>query len=547
MTGTTTASAVRVEVYGEELRAVRNGARAAAAAGGLPQALMAKDAGLWGDAAREEASIRLGWLDLPESSAELLPRLEQLSADVRRDGLDHVVLCGMGGSSLAPEVIAATARVELTVLDSTDPNQIARTLGERLDRTVVVVSSKSGGTIETETQSLAYLEAFRSAGLDDKAAAQRMVAVTDPGSPLEQRANDEGWRAVVQADPRVGGRYSALSAFGLAPCALAGVDVAELLASARALLPALSATKDNPGLDLGAALGAAATVGHDKIVLADAGSGIVGFGDWAEQLIAESTGKEGRGLLPVVVEGVEAPGFIDAGHDAHLVVLGTPPDGFVGTAVTGPLGAQFLLWEYAVAVAGKILSINPFDQPNVQEAKDLTKRLLGSAKDGQLPEGDPAFVDGAVAVYGEPSVLGGAGDVAAVLDLLCRAVPDRGYLAVLAYLDRLGDADAARLRRELASRLGGRQVTFGWGPRYLHSTGQYHKGGPQNSVYLEITGEPHEDVPVPGRPYTFRTLQLAQALGDLNALTSRGRPGVRLHLTDRQAGVRQLLEAARKG
>ncbi|MDP9417860.1 MAG: glucose-6-phosphate isomerase [Actinomycetota bacterium] len=526
---------------------MRNGARAAAAAEGLPAALVGKDAGLWGDAAREEASIRLGWLNLPESSADLLPRLDQMRDDALRDGLDHVVLCGMGGSSLAPEVIAATAGVGLTVLDSTDPDQISRTLGDRLDRTIVVVSSKSGGTIETETQSLAFLDAFRAAGLDDKAAAQRLVAVTDPGSPLEQRATDEGWREVVQADPNVGGRYSALSAFGLVPCALAGVDVGPLLEQARALLPALGSGTGNPGLDLGAALGAGWTVGRDKVVLADAGSGIVGFGDWAEQLIAESTGKEGRGLLPVVVEGVDAPGFATAGADAHLVVLGTPPDGFVGTAVTGPLGAQFLLWEYAVAVAGRILSINPFDQPNVQEAKDLTKRLLGSAQGGQLPEGEPAFVDGAVAVYAEPSVLGEARDVPAVLDLLCRAVPDRGYLAVLTYLDRLGDADAAWLRREVATRLGDRQVTFGWGPRYLHSTGQYHKGGPQHGVFLEITGEPRADLPIPGRPYTFRTLQLAQALGDLNALTSTGRPGVRLHLTDRQAGVRQLLDAARKG
>ena len=278
-------------------------------------------------------------------------------------------------------------------------------------------------------------------------------------------------------------------------------------------------------------------------MIADTGSGIVGFGDWAEQLIAESTGKQGTGVLPVVVEGTDAPGFVDAGKDAHRVVLGRAPAGFDGTSVAGPLGAQFLLWEYATAVTGKVLGIDPFDQPNVAESKENTQKLLDQAGDGPLPEGEPLFTDGSVAVYGDPKVLGDAEDLRSAIGSLLDAVPDGGYLAVLAYLDRFGDKAAAGLRPALARRLDGRQVTFGWGPRFLHSTGQFHKGGPQNQAFLQITGAVTSDLEVPGRPYTFGRLQLAQALGDLGALTERGRPAVRVHLLDRADGVAQLLEA----
>jgi glucose-6-phosphate isomerase len=282
--------------------------------------------------------------------------------------------------------------------------------------------------------------------------------------------------------------------------------------------------------------------GHDKVVIADAGSGIRGFGDWAEQLVAESTGKNSRGLLPVVVEGTDAPGFADAA-DIHRVVLGSSaPD--PGTAVDGPLGAQFLLWEYATAVAGRSLRINPFDQPNVQESKDNTKAVLEKAGDGPLPEGDPVVTDGAIEVHvADAALLGGASTVGDAVTALLDAVPPNGYLAVMAYLDRLRDADAGRLRALLAARTG-RPVTFGWAPRFLHSTGQYHKGGPPVGAFLQITGAHDTDLDVPGQPFTFGRLQLAQALGDLQALESRSRPVVRLHLTDRADGLRQLLSAA---
>ena len=520
--------------------------RELAALKGVASRLVGKDATLWGPDAEEEAAVRLGWLDLPRSSRQLLPRLNGLRDTLRATGLDHVVLAGMGGSSLAPEVITRTAGVDLTVLDTTDPHQIRAAIADRLDRTVLVVASKSGSTVETDSHRRAYEQAFRDAGLSDEEIAGRIVVVTDPGSALEGSATEAGYQ-VVLADPNVGGRYSALSAFGLVPSVLAGVDVEGLLASARELEGQLGGDTDNPGLLLGAAIGAAAAEGRDKLVIADAGSGIVGFGDWAEQLVAESTGKQGTGVLPVVVEDTDSPGFADAGKDAHRVVIGTAPRGFDGTVVSGPLGAQLLLWEYATAVTGTVLGINPFDQPNVAESKDNTKKLLDryeTAGDGPLPEGEPLFTDGAAAVYGDEGLLRGAKSLPGALTALLDAVPEGGYLAVMAYLDRFGDSSAAGLRPALARRLGGRQVTFGWGPRFLHSTGQFHKGGPQNQAFLQVTGAVTDDLQVPGRPYTFGRLQLAQALGDLGALTERGRPAVRLHLLDRAAGLRQLLDAS---
>ncbi len=524
---------VSVESAGADLLAAS--AQAQAGLAGVAAAIIGKDASLWGPDASAEAAIRLGWLDCVEVSRPLVPRIEALRGDLNAAGADHVVLAGMGGSSLAPEVIAATYSVELTTLDTTDPGQIAAALSDRLARAILVVSSKSGGTLETDSHRRAYEEAFSAAGVDP---AQRIVVVTDPGSPLHAIATEAGYR-IFEADPNIGGRYSALSAFGLVPTGLAGVPVGELLDEAAAVVPFLSGDDGNPALALGAALGGYGNAGHDKIVIADAGSGIIGFGDWAEQLIAESTGKSGRGLLPVVVGSTEAPGFV-ARADTHLVTLGGSPAD-PGTSVRGPLGAQFMAWEFATAVAGKVIGIDPFNQPNVQESKDNTNAVLDKAGDGPLPEGEPAFVDGAVEVHGDAVLLRGAADVAGVVAALLGAIPDRGYLAVMAYLDRIHDAAAATLREALAARTP-HQVTFGWGPRFLHSTGQFHKGGPPVGVFLQITGAHAFDVEVPGRPFTFGRLQLAQALGDSQAIEGRSRPLVRLHLTDRAAGIDQLLD-----
>ncbi len=516
--------------------------------------LFAKDPTLWGPDAEAESAVRLSWVALARGSRHLVGEVAAMREDLGAD-LDHVVLCGMGGSSLAPEVICATAGVPLTVLDSSDPDAVRAALGDRLERTVVVVSSKSGGTLETDSQRRAYEQAFTDAGIDPTA---RIVVVTDPGSPLEASARTAGYR-VVLADPDVGGRYSALTAFGLVPSALAGVDVDALLDEAEAVADLLAEDAEgNPGLVLGAALAGQGT-GRDKLVLAQDGSGIPGFGDWAEQLIAESTGKSGLGLLPVVVASTSAPELADPAADVLPVRLVSSSDetdepdaeaadgadaeaAAVTTEVTvaGSLGAQLLLWEVATAVAGRLLGINPFDQPDVESAKKAARGLLDA------PAGEPAaFVADGIEVRATPGLLDGVDDLeGAVAALLAAIDPERGYLAVMAYLDRGADAALADVREPLARRTH-RPTTFGWGPRFLHSTGQYHKGGPRTGGYLQVTAAPQADLDVPGQPFTFGELITAQAAGDAQVLADHDRPVLRLHLTDRARGVARLLEVLR--
>lgn len=515
--------------------------------------LFAQDPTLWGPEAEAEAAQRLAWVGLPTTSRPLVERIGALRAELAAEGVDQVVLCGMGGSSLAPEVITAVAGVPLTVLDGTDPDQVARVTGGDLRRTAVVVSSKSGSTVETDSQRRAFEAAFAAAGID---AASRFVVVTDPGSELGRTAREGGYRAVVEADPAVGGRYSALTAFGLVPSGLAGADVGALLDQAGAVAGVLAAdSPTNPALVLGAALGGAGRTGRDKLVLVDDGSGLTGFGDWAEQLVAESTGKDGTGLLPVVVSPGD-PEVADPPADAlvaHLVPTARntgaddadPPGDAV--AVAGSLGAQLLVWEAAVAVAGRLLGIDPFDQPDVESAKTAARGMLDAMGGGG---GDaPDLVDGAVEVRATPGLLdgaggaGGAGGARGAVDALLEALAgtDHGYLAVMAYLDREAHAELAGVRPALAARTG-RPVTFGWGPRFLHSTGQYHKGGPATGVYLQVTAAPTQQVPVPGRDFDFGTLVAAQAAGDAAVLAEHGRPVLRLHLTDRGAGLAQLLD-----
>ena len=511
--------------------------------------LFVKDPTLWGPDAESESAIRLSWVSLGRTSRPLLGEVAALRDHLAEQGFDHIVLCGMGGSSLAPEVICATAGVELTVLDSSHPDSVRNALGDRLNRAVVVVSSKSGSTVETDSQRRAFEDAFTRAGIDPT---QRIVIVTDPGSPLDTDARAAGYR-VINADPNVGGRYSALTAFGLVPSGLAGVDLEQLLDEAESVADLLADDDQaNPALRLGAAMAGTQPL-RDKLVLVDKGSGIPGFADWAEQLIAESTGKNGTGVLPVVVQDDQDPEvrspapqitvtrFVadSAGIDGDDDTMPTSSDQSRSEVqVSGSLGAQLLLWEVATAAAGRILGINPFDQPDVESAKKATRGLL-EATDAKP---DPAvFTDGAIEVRAlGGDWLGDATTVASAVDsLLSQLDPEHGYVSIMAYLDRLTDTGLAKARRTIANRTLA-PTTFGWGPRFLHSTGQYHKGGPATGVYLQITAAPHQDLPIPGRNFTFGDFITAQAGGDAQVLADRGRPVLRLHLTEHDAGLAQL-------
>ncbi len=496
--------------------------------------VFAKDATLWGPDAEAEAAVRLGWVEAATVSQPLVADILALRDALRAEGVTRIVLCGMGGSSLAPEVIAGTAGVELTVLDSTDPEQVAAALADRLTETAIVVSSKSGSTLETDSQRRIFEHAFTEAGLDAKS---RIIIVTDPGSPLDKASREAGYRAVFNADPNVGGRYSALTAFGLVPCGLAGVDIQAFLDEAEETAEILNDdSEENIGLALGAALGGTNPL-RDKIVIAEDGSGIAGFADWAEQLIAESTGKLGTGVLPVVA-GPDAPEATNGAADVLVIrLVAADADVELGAneaAIAGGLAAQMMTWEFATAVAGRLLGINPFDQPDVEAAKVAARGLL----DAQ-PEPTPAdFTDGAIEVRGG-DWLGGAATAADAVSALLGQLGTDGYLSVQAYFDRLSYAPLEGIRDELAA-LSGRPVTFGWGPRFLHSTGQFHKGGPAIGVFLQVTAAAATDLAIPDRPFSFGELISAQAAGDAQVLGQHGRPVLRLHLTDRAAGVRQL-------
>jgi glucose-6-phosphate isomerase len=493
--------------------------------------LAAKDHTLWGSAAEEESAKRLGWVDLSATSRPLVAEITALRDQLHEQGLTRVVLCGMGGSSLAPEVICGAAGVDLDVLDSSDPDFVRAAIDNDLAHTVVVVSSKSGGTVETDSQRRAYEKAFADAGIE---ARERIVVVTDPGSPLDASARDAGYR-VFRADPSVGGRFSALTAFGLVPSGLAGADIGALLDEAEAIRPILAEDSvDNPALRLGALLGVANLAGVDKLVLCNADAAYAGFGDWAEQLIAESTGKDGKGVLPVIVESPSSPNFSPSSADE---VLGSFGPGWLfddvrtksgwGVSVDATLGAQMLLWETATAVCGAIIGINPFDQPDVESAKIASRGLL----DGGGAQPEPQFTDGSITVYASPGVVGAEVTTVhdAIVSLLAQLDPDHGYVAVQAYLDRHRDGALAGVRETIAAATQ-RPVTFGWGPRFLHSTGQYHKGGPGTGVYLQVTGQPERDLAVPDRPFTFHEFLIAQAVGDGQVLAEKGRPVLRLHL-----------------
>jgi transaldolase/glucose-6-phosphate isomerase len=475
----------------------------------------ARDYTLWkpqGDGVTD----RLGWLTVVDPMMEEADRLRRFARELADEGYQTAVLLGMGGSSLAPEVLystfgAAPGALTLKVLDTTDPASI-RAVEESIDlrRTLFIVASKSGTTIET----MSHLAYFWEKAPDGR----HFIAITDAGTPLEKLARERGFRKVFLNPPDIGGRYSALSYFGLVPAALIGADIDQLLDRAHEMLHACHhcvSPEENPGGWLGAVLGEGAMTGRDKLtlVLPDA---VSTFGCWLEQLIAESTGKEGKGIVPVEGEPLGGPEvygddrlFVAIGDHEGLPALEQAGHPVVRLPYGEPLqlGAEFFRWEFATAVAGHVLGINPFDQPNVQEAKDTTARILQG--------GAPA----------EPET----GSLSALLE----EVRPGDYIAIQAYLPRNAEVEA----QLQAARCGLRDrlrvaTTVGYGPRFLHSTGQLHKGGPNTGVFIQVVGDDAVDLEIPGRPYTFGVLKRAQALGDLQSLRAHGRRVVRVTLDE---------------
>jgi glucose-6-phosphate isomerase len=479
-----------------------------------------KDASTWGSKASAEAAIRLNWVELPESSQQLLPQIDEIAK--RFASHSRVVLCGMGGSSLGPEVIALTYKKDIFIFDSTDPNYARHAIGTDLAHTLVVVSSKSGSTIETASQRALFQGQFEAAGLNP---AEHMLFVTDPGSPLDIQVRSAGY-AVINADPNVGGRFSVLSAFGLVPSALIGAPVDQILKDA-------SAEKndflnyDQTILDVAYLL---VTQAQQYIAFTDAGSHVPGLSDWIEQLIAESTGKDGIGRLPIATED---PARARVGDSFTVAFAGSGTD----LIVEGPLGAHFIFWEWVTALMGAALKLDPFNQPNVTEAKEQTSSAL-TEWNNVVPTLTPACTDKSVEIFGDGQSLKDA------LATFIEDVRDGGYIAIMAYLDRRDDVKVAELRAILAEK-SARPTTFGWGPRFLHSTGQFHKGGQKNGSFLQITGETSTDYEIPGCDFTLRTLLFAQAIGDNRALATRKYPLLRLHLQNRKAGIDEILAAAR--
>jgi len=539
-----------------------------------------RDPSLWKSEPEQQRSIKnsLGWLTVPAATLESTAGVLSFVEEVKRAGFTHTVLLGMGGSSLCPEVCRATfgtvpAFLDLQVLDSTAPASVAGVeKSVDLGRTLFLVSSKSGGTVET----LSFYKYFydRVQSLTGERAGANFLAITDPATSLENLARARNFRAVFPGQPDIGGRFSALSNFGMVPAALAGVDVRALLERAermvRACGPSLPA-RDNPGVALGAVLGVAARAGHDKVTLVMS-PGIYTFADWAEQLIAESTGKEGKGLLPVVREHLAEPA---AYGDDRLFVhmrLASEADEKVERRLraleaaghpvvrielesTLDLSQEFFRWEVATATAGALLGINPFDQPNVQESKDNTNRLLAQFRSsGRLAEEEPLAESECLKFYCDPATRdslmktgpqpgGATASLGSYLAAFLGLGGCRDYVALLPYLDPSSGHRAVlqALRMRLRDALG-LATTIGFGPRYLHSTGQLHKGGANHGLFIEITADDAEDLPVPGEAYSFAVLKQAQALGDFQSLVSKGRRVVRFHVGKAvQAGLDCLL------
>ncbi len=523
--------------------------------------LWRRDPSVWSADPVVQQSIanRLGWLTSPVLMVESLERLETFAGNVRRDGFTHVVLLGMGGSSLAPEVLRSVLGVQtgspaLHMLDSTDPAAV-RAVDTPPADTLYILASKSGGTIEPNSLAAHFRSRLEEAGVPRWAS--HFVAITDEDTSLARRARAEAFRDLFINPADIGGRYSALSFFGLVPAALMGQDLKALLGWGAAMLAASAPDGDivrNPSVGLGLAMASAARAGRDKLTVfvpPELGA----FGLWIEQLVAESTGKQGIGVIPVVGESPASPaaygsdrlfvclrGRTDSADEAGALKAATLPVVTIEVPELAAVGAEFVRWEVATAIAGALLSVNPFDEPNVQQAKDATRVLLDHYKaDGELPIAPPdrtLSADITLTLSTAARQQLARSDAEAILTLLRPG----DYFAVLAFLGPDAELTPQLDRLRIAVRDRTRAATmFGYGPRYLHSTGQLHKGGPNTGVFLLITASPRVDLAIPGEVFSFGTLELAQALGDFASLDGAARRAVHAHLSAPDPWLLQLL------
>ncbi|MGA9958734.1 MAG: bifunctional transaldolase/phosoglucose isomerase [Acidobacteriaceae bacterium] len=538
--------------------------------------LWARDASLW---TNQDESKWMGWLDIVERQQKDLETFRALSQDIQTAGFQHALLLGMGGSSLCPEVLAETFGQQqgfsrLSIVDSTDPAQVrAAEQSVDLKKTVILVSNKSGSTLEPNLLMQYFIVNMRYAVNNE--VDKHFIVVTDPGSQLEQVARADGFRHIFYGDPQIGGRYSALSNFGMVPAAIMGLDVDRLVSKAKVAIDACHSTdvKKNPGVALGLILGVAANAGRDKLTFFTSPS-IYGMGAWFEQLIAESTGKQGKGITPVDLEELGDPDVygndrvfvylrLEGADNAHLDTavekLETTGQPVVRLAMCDvyDVGEQFFTWEIATAVAGSVIGINAFNQPDVEAAKIEARRLTDEyQKTGKLPEQTPIFDDGKVKLFADPKYAAvlhggqdlGQPDLAGYLRAHLAQLRSGDYFAAVGFIqrDREHEKTLQRLRHRIRNN---KKVAtcLGFGPRFLHSTGQDYKGGPNTGVFLQITADHAQDLAIPDQKYTFGVVIDAQAAGDLSVLQQRGRRALRAHLGENvEAGLEYLDGAIEK-
>lgn len=541
------------------------------------QRLWARDASLW---TGTDESAWLGWLDIVAEQAAHLNDLRRLAQEVKAGGFSDILLLGMGGSSLCPEVLAKTfGRLagfpQLHVLDSTDPAQV-KALERSVDlaKTLFVVSSKSGSTLEPNIFKQYFFELVTQR-IGTTKAGSRFIAITDPGSKMQQIAEADRFLHIFPGRPSIGGRYSALSNFGMVPAALMGLDVAKFLDRTQQMVAACgpqSGPELNPGVLLGCILGAAARSGHDKLTII-ASPGISDLGAWLEQLVAESTGKQGHGIIPVDREAIAAPEAYGNDRIFAYVRLESSPDSAQDNKVAAlegagqpviriamrevyDLGQEFFRWEIATAVAGSIIGINAFNQPDVEASKNVTRALTSEyEKNGSLPAEKPVLDDGTVQLFTDAKnadalakAAGNNKSLAGYLRAHFSRVGAGDYFALLAYI-QMNDEHESQLQkiRHLLRDKKRVATCLGFGPRFLHSTGQAYKGGPNSGVFLQVTCDDAADLPVPGQKYTFGVVKAAQARGDFQVLAERGRRALRVHLRgDLKSGLNKLASAFRE-